>query len=199
MNIRTDDRVFVCGKTGCGKTFFVKNTLLLGYPRVVFWDIKRQNADWPHSILVRNPDALKAALLLPQNSRILYQPTDIGQGDFDEVCGHVYAHGNIAIYIDEVAFITGGNQIERNHKLLLIMGRSRGIGVVTGTQRPKDISNFCISEAEHFFIGRLQLEDDVKKISRLLPKKHRELQRIPKYSFLYTDSENVCVVGGEKK
>ena len=194
MQIRTDDRVFICGKTGCGKTTFVKHSLLTGYPRIIFWDIKKQNSDWPHSIVCIDPAQL--GLAIQQAHRyILYQPRDISGDDFNQVCRIVYDTGNIALYVDEVAYVTTGSYIEQWHKMLLIMGRSRGIGVITGTQRPRHVSNFCISESEHFFIGKLNLEDDIKKISVVLAKEYHGMPlRMEKYHWIYTDTENTVVI-----
>jgi hypothetical protein len=194
MQIRSDERVFICAKTGAGKTTYVKRFLLAGYPRVIFWDIKKQNSDWHHQVVCRNPDGLRSAIQKGFN-QILYQPNDISSNDFNRVCEIIYNTGNIALYVDEVAYITTGSNIEYYHKLLLIMGRSRGIGVITATQRPRHVSNFCISESEHFFIGKLQLEDDIKKISIILPKEYRnQPQTLQKYTWIYTDTETTYII-----
>lgn len=194
MQIRTDDRVFICAKTGAGKTTYAKRFLLSGYPRIVFWDIKHQNGDWPHTFLARNPAGIGEGIV-QKHSHILYQPDDISPDDFNKVCQIVYNCGNVAIYIDEVAFVTTGNHIEYYHKLLLVMGRSRGCGVITATQRPVNVANYCISEAEHFFIGKLQLEDDVKKIGSVLPKEYKDIPpKLEYYHWIYTDTEMVIFI-----
>ncbi|MCX9012860.1 MAG: hypothetical protein OIN66_17300 [Candidatus Methanoperedens sp.] len=46
-----------------------------------------------------------------------------------------------------------------------------------------------ISEAEHFFIFRLQLETDIAKIKEILPRKYANMvSTLPYYHCIYTDN-----------
>ncbi|HMB45974.1 MAG TPA: hypothetical protein VKL21_09135 [Candidatus Methanoperedens sp.] len=49
-----------------------------------------------------------------------------------------------------------------------------------------------LSEAEHFFIYRLQLETDVAKIKTILPKKYlSEIYTLPEYHCFYSDNTGI--------
>jgi DNA helicase HerA-like ATPase len=68
-------------------------------------------------------------------------------------------------------------------------GRGRGVGIVNLTQRPRRCHNTVISEAEHFFIFRLQLETDIAKIKEILPRKYASMvSALPYNHCIYTDN-----------
>ncbi|MCX9012904.1 MAG: hypothetical protein OIN66_17520 [Candidatus Methanoperedens sp.] len=49
------------------------------------------------------------------------------------------------------------------------------MGILNLTQRPRRCHNTVISEAEHFFIFRLQLETDIARIKEILPRKYANM------------------------
>ncbi|MFZ3385320.1 MAG: hypothetical protein WA144_15475 [Candidatus Methanoperedens sp.] len=189
MQIRTDDRVLVVAMTGAGKTTMVKTRLLPAYPRLVFWDPSGMNGDWPHFVVVRNSPQLAQALV-QGHTQILYQPLPLsGREDFNKVCQIVYNAGNIDLYVDECMSISDKSRIEDWHREILTSGRKRGVGIINGSQRPMFISSFIITEAEHYFIGRLQAKADIEKISYLLPDGYEEvIKTLPYYHFIYRNN-----------
>lgn len=187
MDIRTDSRVGVFGKTGSGKTVFVKNILYPMYPKKVFHDIKLDNGNIPHTFLAKTPAQLKEAISKGHNS-ILYQPLDIDPSDFNKVCEIIFNTGNICLFVDEAAEICGSSQIEPWHRKIMTRGRSRGVGIVNCSQRPRMIHNSLISEAEHFFIFRLFLSTDRDKLKQGLPGDVLDqCQTLPPFHYIYAD------------
>lgn len=192
MQIKSNSRIFIAGKTGSGKTTLVKRMLYPMYTRRVFWDIKCENSDLlVNSSPCRTPAELSSTIKKGKVS-ILYQPADISSDDFNRVCEILFNTGNFTLFVDEVATVTEPNWIEPWHNQIMIRGRSRGVGIVNVTQRPRTCNNTVISEAEHFFIYRLQLETDVDKIRTILPKKERtEIYTLPYYHCIYTDNSGI--------
>lgn len=192
MHIKSNSRIFIAGKTGSGKTTLVKRVLYPMYTRRVFWDIKCENSDLlVNSSLCRSPAELASTIKKGKTS-ILYQPADISPEDFNRVCEILFNTGNFALFVDEAATVTEPNWIEPWHNQIMIRGRSRGVGIVNVTQRPRACHNTLISEAEHFFIYRLQLETDVAKIKTILPKKYlSEIYTLPEFHCFYSDNTGI--------
>lgn len=70
----------------------------------------------------------------------------------------VWAHGGWTVCIDELWYaerIGLGNAIE----MLLTQGRSKGISVVLGQQRPVTTTRFAISQTTHLFSFRVEGRD----------------------------------------
>ncbi len=195
MDIRTDSRILVCGKTGSGKTVFVKNVLYPMYPRKVFHDIKLDNGNIPHTFLAKTPVQLKEGITKGHNS-ILYQPLDIDPGDFNKVCEIVFNLGNCCLFVDEAADVCNSSNIEPWHRKIMSRGRSRGVGIVNCSQRPRMIHNSLISEAEWFIIFRLFLQTDRDKLKQGLPSEILDkCNSLPPYHYIVADlNDNVYLM-----
>ena len=98
----------------------------------------------------------------------------------------MYNQGNITVVFDELGKL--GVHITPFHDRLIRMGRSRGIGVWTCIQRPAFISNYILSESEHHFIFKLQLEADRKKVEGIIGEQAQKLNNLEKYHYIYSNS-----------
>jgi len=192
IQIQSNSRVFVTGKTGSGKTYWAI-TQLLGYGRIVFHDRKWENHNLIrtlHFTPAHTPEEL-IWLIQHNKKRILYQPNADGEEDFNTVCEIIYKTGNIAIMVDEVGSYTTGNRIPHWFSEILRLGRNRGIGVISLSQRPKEIPNTIISESEFIIMFRLQLKDDRRKLEGVVGEGAEYLRTIPPYYFLIWDGSEL--------
>ena len=183
LKINVGDRVAIFGRTGSGKTFFAKNWLLPHYDRYVFWDVKHENLDMEHDIVVHNPKELKSAI--ENHNKILYQPTSPTDKDFDSICQIIFESKDNALYVDEAAMISTPTKILYWHKILVTQGRSYNVGIIDVSQRPRDLHNTLISESEHLFVFALSLETDVLKLRQQMGTAADEIYYLPEYHFLY--------------
>lgn len=199
IHFKSNDRVFVCGKTGSGKTELVKSVLLRQFPRIVFHDVKLENYDllqkMPGMVCVRTPIDLINALSRGTLS-ILYQPIVSGIDDFNSVCEILYTHGNITLVVDEASYYTSSFEICHFHKEIMMRGRSKGVGIVNCSQRPMGCHNLLISEADVFFVFKLTLDGDVKKLKSMIPKKyHSTMESMPMMHYIYSDVNGINFAG----
>lgn len=192
MQIRSNDRIFLAGKTGSGKTTLAKKMLYPMYTRRVYWDIKLENSDLlTSSSLATTPEELLSSIKKGKVS-ILYQPRSLEPYDFNRICEILYNAGNFTLFVDEVSKVCTPSWIEPWHDEIMTRGRGRGVGIVNLTQRPRRCHNTVISEAEHFFIFRLQLETDIAKVKEILPKKYAEMvSALPYHHCIYTDNSGI--------
>jgi len=187
--IRTNDRISIFGRTGSGKTFFAKNWLLPQYTHYVFWDIKHENMDIEHEILVTNPKELKKAL--DEYRKILYQPLSKHTfSDFDDVCEIIFNHRDTVLYVDEASKISTPNQIQPWHNVIMTQGRTYNVGIINTSQRPRIIHNTLISESEHLFMFSLNLDTDIIKIKQQVGDAGDDIRILPEYYVLYNNVKN---------
>jgi len=197
IEIRTDSRLFVCGKTGSGKSWFVKKILWPRYNGIkIYHDPKHEEIGNSkllfYGFYVYDNEQLLTAL---QNNRreIIYIPR-IGLdyenelSEFNRMCEILYKWGNTTLFIDECGLISNQFTIQQWHREILVRGRTRNVGLVNITQRPKEIPNLIITEAEHQFIFKLNLDTDIIKMKGSLPRQyHEQMYSLKPYHFIYTD------------
>lgn len=89
----------------------------------------------------------------PRNRKLVLYPSPgsvrVQQEEIALALERVWQHGGWTVYIDELFYVTKmlglGLMVER----LLTQGRSKGISVVCGMQRPTGITRYAISESTH--------------------------------------------------
>ncbi len=168
ISLRANDRVFICGKTGTGKTYLARH-LTQRLTRLVVLDGKGTLGSWELEPWDREARrALKANE--PIRTRVVLGSVTGDPVDYwVSVLETLYSVSNVTIYIDEVYMIIDpGTRAPAIFTALYTQGRELGIGVWAATQRPTWIPLVCMSEAEHFWMFRLNLEEDRKRMSAFM-------------------------------
>lgn len=190
IELRPGNRALLCGMTGSGKTF-LGEYLLKNFPFVVILDMKgvhKWNGFKQYDLLAKMVTD-DAAAPIP---RVVYSPRISEMNDekiWDNFFQWVYLRKNTLLFIDEVYSVTSKWSIPLYYKAILTRGRERGITCLSATQRPKDIPQELMSESEQFYIFRLQMPQDRKRISDIIPLPDDEMRNIQKKQFYYIDTQ----------
>jgi len=174
--------------TGSGKTFCNK-VYLAGYPNVIVLDTKgtfnwEQVEDCPVVEKIKDLENY-------QGGKIIYRPCfeELDKEYYEAFFKWCYDIKNVIVYVDEIMSISdNASYIPKFAKAILTRGRERNTALWGATQRPKTIPLVYMSEATHFFIFKLNLEADRKRVMEIIP--HNEImQDISKREFWYFNTE----------
>lgn len=168
ITLSSNDRLFICGKTGSGKTYLARY-LTKSLKRLVVLDGKGtlgttdwRLTDWSDSIDLKDPESQFRLRAVPPLK------TELAEY-WDSILLACLRAGNITVYIDELYAVCPPN---KNPTPTLFAcytrGREFGLGVWSSTQRPVWIPLVSMSEAEHFFMFRLQLLEDKQRLAAFM-------------------------------
>lgn len=107
----------------------------------------------------------------------------------DDVLFRLYLQKRpITVYCDEAADLCARTgRAYRGMLSLVSRGREQGITFLIGTQRPAWIDNALISEAQHYYIYRLRLPADRKRMEETIG---YPLRKPDKHHFYYVDNDS---------
>jgi hypothetical protein len=168
--IKTSEHVFICGFTGSGKSYLAKKYLEFPLQHTFMLDIKDDLNSWGKDVITVNSIASLSSLNItkykkPTKFRIVPDITELNFESYDEFFKFCYYLQNCTIYVDEVTAICPNPQkIPFHYMSILTRGRSRNTNVFSLTQRPKNIPMQILSESTHYFVFRLNLEQDRERI-----------------------------------
>ena len=160
IEIKSSDRVFICGKCGSGKSYLGLHLLVPRLANVIVYDYKHEIELEGFEVFEDIRDFKK----YPNRQRIIYRTRSGSNEEFDRLCKQAFYRGNTTLFLDELGFHTGSNNICRYHDLIMRLGRSKGIGCINVTQRPRGVSNNILSQCEHFFIFKQTMRKDLDKL-----------------------------------
>ena len=182
ISIKSNDRALIIGKTGSGKSYWIKK-MLPSFNRFIFYDPKHQHND-VKALLVKDIKALRSAFY--KYPKIIYRPFVPNDDEFNEICRICYFRGNMTLILDEVSYHVSSNRIQHFHKILMTTGRTRGIGVWNCTQRPREVvHNVLISETDHVICFRLNLLTDRKKLAESFSEIFMTADELTDYKYIY--------------
>jgi len=208
MTIKVDpsERWIILGKTGSGKTEFVKHLLrdIQKHMPVAIVDVNEtwlgkgkggKRTDWAER---RDPGTVDKPHLverfIPKFHVQLLQP-DVDGSDEDttlpKFCYDILHKGNHFIYFDESEGIATATHVPQHIRRIWKAGRAHNIGAWVSTQAPKGIPRIFKSQAEHFVTFKVG-EEDVDFTASLVHATKEEVAGLGKYEWLYynTDMEH---------
>ena len=165
-----DQRIFIAGRTGSGKTYAAK-ALTAGWRNLIAYDASGR-LDLHDAKVIADIKELKKM----EAGRYVYTPPDRELFDPDRneenlaaFFKFIYRRENTLLFIDEIddVIIPGKSEdrsTDRHLRAILKRGRKKDIGVVALTQRPANIPKIFYSEADQYFVFRLQDEADRRRV-----------------------------------
>jgi energy-coupling factor transporter ATP-binding protein EcfA2 len=168
ISLTTNERLFITGKTGSGKTFLARH-LTQKVKRLVVLDGKGtlSGPDWNLEKWSDGLDRLNNG----EDVRLRAVPdikTDLSDY-WDAILETSLRAGNVTIYIDELYAVVPPNKTASPVLFACYTrGREFGVGMWASTQRPVWIPLVAMSEAEHFFMFRLQLMEDKSRLAAFM-------------------------------
>lgn len=196
--IEPNERVTIVGQTGSGKTYLAER-LLKPIKRLIVFDVKgnmkeRFNLEYDNST-PRELNQAWRALEENKPARVQIVQPIMSNDELAEYYDQTYFKrifeiGNVVIYFDETyAIVQSANTIEPYLNAIFTQGREvKKIGVFASMQRPARIPVVFTSEAQHYFMFRLQKLADRKRMAETMG--DEVLERIPdRYGFWYYNND----------
>lgn len=179
IKIKSSDRIFITGMTGSGKSVLMKQLLIPQLQNLVLYDYKHE-IELPEAVYFHDVQDFKRQ---PNEPCIIYRSSSGGDKEFDALCRQVFYRGSNTLVLDEIASHMTPMKILPWHDTIMRLGRSKNVGCINCTQRPRITHNNVISQCEHFFIFKLLQDSDKKKMAEFCGAE--VLRPIDKYWFWY--------------
>ena len=183
-----DDRATLIGATGTGKTTLARFLVEDKYKRnSVVYDNKPSDAiaRWKDTQnIYYSFDMVQEA----EEERLIYTPPlaeTLDAQKQDNFFAWIYERRYTRLYLDEANALRGGTNPSYHLQACLCRGRERGISVITGTQRPARVPLILMSEAEHFYIFRLNLLVDRQRVFEMTGIGVDEQTDLAQFEFYY--------------
>lgn len=174
----TDDRMFVAGMTGSGKTTFIMKVLLAKFKQessTIFvildtgnqWESQKQSTlkykkDKP--IEITNRTNLKS---LEPGYIYVYRPKPNGYTDgfVGKIFTWAFKAKQVCIVIDEARSFSKGALMQPELDMIVHQGRKRHVCTIIGSQRPSAIPLDFVTEAQYFAVFHLHNVNDRERLA----------------------------------
>lgn len=186
-HLKPGEKAVFVAATGNGKSYLMRQ-LLKGLPSVIVVDAKHEWS-WSEKGRSQYDRIFSSVPDLARNwdgkNPVIYRPdiTDLQNGcnEFFEQC---WRWRSPLVAIDEIFDLCPRGRAEYWLSKCVKQGRSRGLTIWFGMQRPAFVPLELLSESKHFFVGGLQLPQDRKRMAQVANVELLNLE-LPPYDFRY--------------
>jgi hypothetical protein len=186
LRLKPDERGAIIGQTGTGKSVLATQLLLASSAKRLAIIDPKGMFDYPEDVEVTsNPRRIIGGKL----ERFVFRPNPdnlMNLEQYDSVYKYCFNKGNILVYTDDVLGIMSRTRYPHYLQVCYQMGRAKNIGMLSSFQRPAWLPLFLCSESSKFYLFRLTVGDDVKRVQQFIP--DYDTRRLhDKHTFLFHD------------
>ena len=191
LNVDLNHHIFISGQSGSGKSVLGKYIFANIPPtdRAIFYDYKNDPShdsfcshfptfdDFTQLKRYYETDKKGFFNRKSKDMRTVFRPVRVKSDTIkthsmenknwvkmDDLCDYAYTQGNFILLLDEINPFTTPQTIVPSLFDVMTLGRSRGITIISTSQRPNTIHNSLISEAQTRYLFRQEIESDRTKI-----------------------------------
>ena len=205
--VRENPHHSIMGQTGSGKSYLTRHGILdvCQWDRVLIIDTKgddptlrglgRVVSQYPHK-------GIRATQQLRQDDEprgnwyrlVTSAKWDKARDQVQEALTKVMEQGEWVVVIDELRVITDvrapGLNLSPEWEAIVLRGRSRGIGLVNGTQEPRWVRGSFYTQSAFYWISRVEDEAAQKRIAEIGSSRGlmTHLPTVKKRRWIYTDN-----------
>lgn len=198
------EHITLVGRNGSGKTVLARHLITIRDYVVVFATKQRDPSLYepledigfqivpefsePAETPSENPYLiLRPPLPRPDRASIKAQAVE-----FAKALTEIWVAGEWCIFADEVRYLTDNLKLAEEFETLWLQGRSMGISIVAGTQRPVSIPREAFSQARHFFFFAEYERDNIIRMSEFVGRNQDVVRHIipllPEHEALYINN-----------
>lgn len=137
------------------------------------------------------PTWAKKVVLWPSTKSATYRLEQ--QRVFHQALSDIYTAGGWCVYLDELRYICDTLKLSTYVENLWQQGRSLGISVVGGNQRPRFVPLNAYDQATHLFVWNFNDKENAKRLSEIVGINEKEIAEVvrslPKYDVLYINAD----------
>ncbi len=168
IRLKPEQHGAIVGRTGTGKSFLGHYLIDWNRANLAIIDPKG-DFETPNEIPVYHY-GWQIRLFKPK--RFVYRPHPREFGDLrtlDIVFRYVYGRGGTDVFIDDLFGIINYARFPQHLRLCYMLGRSRGIRMLSAFQRPATMPLFMLSEARRFYAFAVNIHEDAKRLASFIP------------------------------
>lgn len=196
------EHLSLLGTTGSGKTTLARELLelrkyvivLSTKPKDDTLDEFRNNGYKEFTTWNPHPDLTPHYIYAPKPKTTSKTFATALAEEFQNALYQIYKAKGWCVYVDEAAFMTRHLRLKEELAMLLTQGRSMGITVVSGTQRPFHIPLECYDQATHLFFWRQTDKYNLRRMAQTAGLSGKvlldEVPQLEKHQFLYLNTRS---------
>lgn len=201
LKLAEGESILVIGRTGSGKTVFLRDTIIRVFPRYIIFAL--DDRDMFSKICEKTVYDLTELTdtIAEGKTKIFYEYEYENEAtmikEWRLLSNIIMDRGNFALVNDEIEDVCSVQNIENEHAKILRKGRRVGVTHICATKRPASINKLIYTQSRHIFVFHIS-SYDIAACKQYL---HLDtVEHLKPYHCLYIkDDEIIGTIKSEKK
>lgn len=123
-------------------------------------------------------------------------PRPVMENRFNGFCSLAYDLGDLLMVCEELQLVTRPNAAPAAWSMCTLQGRHAGLAIAAVSQRPAHVDKNLFSCCNAISAGRLNYDDDIKCLARVLRRPYDDIGNLQRYQFIARDMDTGETIEG---